>query len=167
MGDDFFMDFSFFAHRFFVKNLWKFILQMGNPLGVYETNYKVKKVVNLSLGKIWPPSDLLFLEWSYCSNLTYKFRIHHQMCAADRSFTSSFLEKEFWSPLFPHLTYSWRSYISWRSNWKGLSITQTCWESSTEHPVELNSKPFIHNKKGSLYFAWNESQNKLVISRYD
>ena len=66
MGDDFFMDFSFFAHRFFVKNLWKFILQMGNPLGVYETNYKVKKVQNLSLGKIWPPSDLLFQEWSYC-----------------------------------------------------------------------------------------------------
>ena len=67
MGDDFFMDFSFFAHRFFVKNLWKFILQMGNPLGVYETNYKVKKVQNLSLGKIWPPSDLFFLEWSYCT----------------------------------------------------------------------------------------------------
>ena len=67
VGDDFFMDFSFFAHRFFVKNLWKFILQMGNPLGVYETNYKVKKVQNLSLGKIWPPSDLFFLEWSYCS----------------------------------------------------------------------------------------------------
>ena len=69
MGDNFFMDFSFFAHRFFVKNLWKFILQMGNPLGVYETNYKVKKVQNLSLGKIWPPSDLLFLEWSYCTKL--------------------------------------------------------------------------------------------------
>ena len=40
---------------------------MGNPLGVYETNYKVKKVQNLSLGKIWPPSDLLFLEWSHCT----------------------------------------------------------------------------------------------------
>ena len=60
------MDFSFFAHRFFVKNLWKFISQMGNPLGVHETNYKVKKVKNLLFGKIWPPSDLLFLEWSYC-----------------------------------------------------------------------------------------------------
>ena len=40
---------------------------MGNSLGVYETNYKVKQVKNLLLGKIWPPSDLLFLEWSYCS----------------------------------------------------------------------------------------------------
>ena len=39
---------------------------MGNPLGVYETNYNVKKVQNLSLGKVWPSSDLLFLEWSYC-----------------------------------------------------------------------------------------------------
>ena len=45
-GDDFFMDFS----------------QMGNLLGGYETNYKVKKIKNLLLGKIWPPSDLLFLE---------------------------------------------------------------------------------------------------------
>ena len=35
--------------------------EMGNPLGVYETNYKVKFVKNLLLGKIWPPSDLLFL----------------------------------------------------------------------------------------------------------
>ena len=47
VGDNFFMDFSFFAHRFFLENLWKFILQMGNPLGVYETNYKVKYVKNL------------------------------------------------------------------------------------------------------------------------
>ena len=30
--------------RFYVKNLWKFISQMGNPLGVHETNYKIKKV---------------------------------------------------------------------------------------------------------------------------
>ena len=119
---------------------------MRNHLGVYKTNYKVKKVINLLFGNIWPPSHMLFLEWSYCSNLTYKFRIHHQMCPADRSFNSSFLEKEFWSPLFPHLTYSWRSHLSWRSNYKGLSITQTCWESSTQYQVELNSKPFIHNK---------------------
>ena len=34
----------------------------NNPQGVYETNYKVKKVKNLLLGEIWPPSDLLFLE---------------------------------------------------------------------------------------------------------
>ena len=47
VGDDFFMDFSFFTHRFFVKNLCKFISQMGNSLGVYGTNYKVKKVKNL------------------------------------------------------------------------------------------------------------------------
>ena len=40
---------------------------MGNPLGVYGTNYKVKKVKNLLLGKIWHPSELLFLEWSYCT----------------------------------------------------------------------------------------------------
>ena len=40
------MDFSIFAHRFFMKNLWKFISQMGNPLGVYETNYKVKFVIS-------------------------------------------------------------------------------------------------------------------------
>ena len=39
---------------------------MGNPLGVYETNCKVKYVKNLLLGKICPPSDLLFPEWSYC-----------------------------------------------------------------------------------------------------
>ena len=46
---------------------------MGNPLEVYGSNYKVKKVKNLSFGKIWPPSDWLFLEWSYCSygSLTY------------------------------------------------------------------------------------------------
>ena len=61
------MDFSLFTQRFFVKNVWKFISQMGNLLEVYETKYKVKKVINLVLGKIWPPSDLLFLEWSYCS----------------------------------------------------------------------------------------------------
>ena len=41
---------------------------MGNLLGVYETNYKVKYVKNLVLGKIWAPSDLLFLEWSYCTS---------------------------------------------------------------------------------------------------
>ena len=40
---------------------------MGNPLGVQETNYKVKKVKNLLFGKIWPPTDLLFLELSYCT----------------------------------------------------------------------------------------------------
>ena len=38
---------------------------MGNPLGVYETNCKVKYVKYLLLGKLWAPSDLLFLEWSY------------------------------------------------------------------------------------------------------
>ena len=32
---------------------------MGNPFGVYETNYKVKQVKNLSFGEIWPPSDFL------------------------------------------------------------------------------------------------------------
>ena len=42
VGETFFIDFSFFTLRFFVKNLWKFLSQMGNPLGVYETNYKVK-----------------------------------------------------------------------------------------------------------------------------
>ena len=43
VGEKFFMDFSFFTHRFFVKNLGKSISQMGNPIGVYETNYKVKQ----------------------------------------------------------------------------------------------------------------------------
>ena len=42
-------------------------LQIGNSLRVYETNNKVKKVQSLSLAKIWPPSELLFLERSYCS----------------------------------------------------------------------------------------------------
>ena len=57
-----------FSLKFFcVKNLWKFISQMGNPPEVYETKYKVKKIINLVLGKIWPPLDLRFLEWSYCS----------------------------------------------------------------------------------------------------
>ena len=62
------MDFSFFTQRFFMKNLWKFISQMGSPLGAYESNYEVKKFKPLLLRKIWLPSDLLFLEWSYCIN---------------------------------------------------------------------------------------------------
>ena len=61
------MDFSFFTHRFFGKNVWKFLSNMGNPLGVYKTSYKVRQIKNLLFGKIWPPSDLLFLEWSYCT----------------------------------------------------------------------------------------------------
>ena len=43
VGDNFLMDFSVFAHRFFKENLWKFISQMGNALGVYESSYVIKK----------------------------------------------------------------------------------------------------------------------------
>ena len=36
-------------------------------LGVSETKYEVKQVIKLIVWEIWPPSDLLSLEWSYCS----------------------------------------------------------------------------------------------------
>ena len=36
VGNNFFMIFSFFTHRFFVKNLRKFISQIGSPLGGME-----------------------------------------------------------------------------------------------------------------------------------
>ena len=55
VGDDFFMDFSFFTYRFF----W-FISQMGNPLGVYGTNYKVKKNQKLIIGENMAPFRLAF-----------------------------------------------------------------------------------------------------------
>ena len=60
VGDNVFMNFLFFAHRFFKENLGTFISQMGNPLGGYESIYKVKNVKHLLLGEIWPPSDLSF-----------------------------------------------------------------------------------------------------------
>ena len=66
----FFTDILFFTLRFFVKNLRKFISHMGYPQGIYKPNHKVKKVKKILLGKIWPPSHLLFLEWSYCIFLT-------------------------------------------------------------------------------------------------
>ena len=41
-GEDFFKDFSFFDRRFWKENLWKFISQMGNALGVCESGYGSK-----------------------------------------------------------------------------------------------------------------------------
>ena len=49
MGDEIFLDFSFFTHRFLMKNLQKFISQLGNQLGVYGTNYKVIQFKHLLL----------------------------------------------------------------------------------------------------------------------
>ena len=57
MGDKFFMDFSFFAHRFFKENLRNFFSQMPNALGICGTMYKVKKEENLFLGELWLPSQ--------------------------------------------------------------------------------------------------------------
>ena len=56
MGDKFFLDFSFFTHRFFYENLWNFFLQMPDALGVCGILYKVKKEENSFLGEIWLPS---------------------------------------------------------------------------------------------------------------
>ena len=109
MGYDIFMIFSFFDQRFFVKNLWKFISQMGNPLGVYGTNYKVKYVKNLLLGKIWPPSDLLFLQWSYCISLqwnTNSRKLFHNIVWLTNSTVDSTQ-----SCLFYLIKYLFRKYI--------------------------------------------------------
>ena len=57
MGDKFFMDFPFFAHRFFKENLWNFFSQMPDALGICGTMYKVKIEENLFLWKIWLPSQ--------------------------------------------------------------------------------------------------------------
>ena len=43
-------DFFIFPHRFF-KEFWKFISQMGNRLGVYKNNCKVKKVKHYYWGR--------------------------------------------------------------------------------------------------------------------
>ena len=71
MGDKFFIDFSFFTHRFFKENLWNFFSQMPDALGICGTIYKVKKEKNLFRGEIWLPSQnartrvtLLY----YCTN---------------------------------------------------------------------------------------------------
>ena len=43
MCDDFFMDFSFFVHRFFQENLRNFFSQMRNALWVYGTGQHRRK----------------------------------------------------------------------------------------------------------------------------
>ena len=43
--------FNFSLIDFFVENLQKFIYQMGNPRGVYDTNYKVIQAKNHYWGK--------------------------------------------------------------------------------------------------------------------
>ena len=58
MGDNFFMDFSFFAHRFFKENLWIFFSQMPDALGVCGTMCKVKKEENLFWGDSQLPSQI-------------------------------------------------------------------------------------------------------------
>ena len=50
MGDNFFMDFSFFAHRFIKENIWIFFSQIPDALGVCRTLCKVKKEENLFWG---------------------------------------------------------------------------------------------------------------------
>ena len=52
--------FNFSLIDFFVENLQKFIYQMGNPRGVYDTNYKVIQAKNHYWGEIWPLLDLLW-----------------------------------------------------------------------------------------------------------
>ena len=54
MGDDFFMYFSFFAHRIFKGNLWNFFSQMPDDFELCGTMCKVKKKDNL----FWRNSQL-------------------------------------------------------------------------------------------------------------
>ena len=54
-------------HKFFTKNLQKLFLKWETPWEYMKLTTRSKKSKNLLLGEIWSPSDLLFLEWSYCS----------------------------------------------------------------------------------------------------
>ena len=56
MSDNFFMDFSFSAHRFLKENLWNLYFQMSDALGACATMYKDKKEENLFSGETWLPS---------------------------------------------------------------------------------------------------------------
>ena len=58
MGDKFFVDFSFFAHRFLKENLRNFFSQMPDALGICGAMYKVKKEENLFWGELWLPSQI-------------------------------------------------------------------------------------------------------------
>ena len=62
----FLMDFSFFTHRFFWKNLRNFVSQMGNAPGVYERMYGVQKAKSFFLRELLPASELATLHWWYC-----------------------------------------------------------------------------------------------------
>ena len=70
------MDISFFTHRFSKENL---------PLEVSETNYKVKKVKKLLLGKIWPPTELVFQDESelFTRKKSQKFQ-DYQYCYSNQ-----------------------------------------------------------------------------------
>ena len=57
MGDNFFMDFSFFTQRFFEENLQHFFSQMPDAFGVCGTMCKVKKEENLFWGDSQLPSQ--------------------------------------------------------------------------------------------------------------
>ena len=51
MGDNFFVDFSFFTHRFCLENLWNFFSQMPEALGECWSLYKVKNEENSFWGE--------------------------------------------------------------------------------------------------------------------
>ena len=63
----FLMDFSFFARRFFRKNLRNFFSPMGNAPRVYERIYGVQKAKSFFLRELSPASELATLHWSYCN----------------------------------------------------------------------------------------------------
>ena len=70
----FLMDFSFFTHRFFGKNLRKFSSQMGNAPGVCERMYGVQKAKGFFLRELSRASELATLHWSYCTQYLYWIR---------------------------------------------------------------------------------------------
>ena len=57
----FLMDFSFFTHRFFGKNLRNFFSPMGNAPGVCERMYGVQKTTSFFLRELSHASELATL----------------------------------------------------------------------------------------------------------
>ena len=67
MGDKFFMDFSFFTHRFFNENLW-FFSQCQMPWRYVELSARSKEKKTYFWGIHSCLRRLLGLEWDYCTN---------------------------------------------------------------------------------------------------
>ena len=132
--------------------------KMGNPLGVYETNYKLKKVKNLLLGKTWPPSDLLFLEWSYCTELdskTTKTKVRwHCPC--------NILPGNKWQ--HSKIT-MYSSVASWKIRWGSCSCSYSC----SIAKVKSNSRPLpksgVWQKSQKLIIGENMASFRLALSR--